>query len=136
MNEVANIREELNGEMSAYCSMTAETKEDKIKLYNAVNNTEDTVAKHINEVIEIKDIYCEMTEITDKETGEITLLPRTVLIDSEGKGYNAVAKGVFNSVKQILALFGDPKGWTEPLKVKVRQKATAKGNTNYLEIVK
>ncbi len=70
------------------------------------------------------------------ETGEIEDKPRTVLIDTNGESYIAgVSVGVFNSVREILRIFGEPSTWEEPLTVMPVTVRTPKGNMLALEIV-
>lgn len=124
MNELTTtnnfITEISNPEQCAYCSFIPETKKQKIELFNAVNNPTARLADKINHVIEIKDIYCEMVECQNKETGELTQAPRLILINDK-ESYVAVSLGIFSSIKKIFSLLGTPSEWTEPIKVRVKQ---------------
>lgn len=103
-----------------FCSFVAETPEDKKKLYNAMNSSENKIADHVGEVIAIKDIFCETVTIIKEDTGEKVVAPRIVLIDDKGATYNSTSFGIFNSLKKLMQVFGVPT-WNEPVKVKVKQ---------------
>ena len=128
---------------TTYISKKVETKVDKISIYNALNNPDENVADNINMKIELVDVLLEQIEMVNdeddgievvSETGEIveeepetTVAVRTVLIDKDGKSYQAVSKGVYNSIKQIINIFGEPSTWEDPLTVEVKQVKVKRG---------
>lgn len=114
-----NIFEQGN-QKPAYCSIVAETFEDKAKVFNAMSSPDERLRDHINEVIKIKDVYCEIVECENKETGETSEAPRVVLIDTEGKSYQCVSSGIFNSLKRLFTVFGMPT-WGQGVPCKVKQ---------------
>lgn len=105
----------------AYCSFVPQSQEEKIKFYNAINSTQQRIGDHVNEVIRAKEIYMEVVVCTNRETGEQTQCPRTVIIDDKGVGYCAVSLGVFGGIKKIFQVFGEPKAWEGVLPLKVKQ---------------
>lgn len=131
-----NFIVDLTSRTTSYCSMVAETTEEKALLYNAMNNTERRLKDCINEVIEVKDVFVEAVNCTNEETGEVTRCPRTVLIDVNGVGYQAVSLGIFSALKKLFAVYGEPQDWTAPLKLKVKQiSRSAKKNILTLDVV-
>ena len=73
----------------------------------------------------VKDVYCEIVDCAVKDekgelTGEVNKAPRVVLIDSDGKSYQCVSTGVFNSLKRLFGVFGYPT-WVRALPCKVKQ---------------
>lgn len=130
-----NFIADLTTRAMQYCSMVAETDSDKAKLYNAMNNPEKRVGDCINEQIAIKDVYVEIVNCTNRETGEVTTCPRVVLIDVNGVGYQAVSLGVFSALKKIFAVFGEPNEWYKPLTVKVKQLTKGERKMLTLDIV-
>lgn len=104
-----------------YCSMRVESVEDKKKLFNYVNNPSKRVGDCINEVIEIKDIYIAEIDIVNKDTGEVSVCPRTILISSDGQSYQAVSVGVFNAIRNLIFMLGDPMTWDAPVPIKIKQ---------------
>lgn len=113
----------------AYSSLKATTQEEKIKLYNAQNNPDESLADKINMSIEMKDIYVEQVKMISEDTGEEMDLPRIVLIDKEGKSYQCVSMGIFQCLAKLFNLFGTPDTWKKPLTVMVKQVKTRKGFT-------
>ena len=136
---------------TTYISKKVETKVDKISIYNALNNPDENVADNINMKIELVDVLLEQIEMVNdeddgievvSETGEIveeepetTVAVRTVLIDKDGKSYQAVSKGVYNSIKQIINIFGEPSTWDDPLTVEVKQVKVKRGSMLTLNIL-
>lgn len=120
-----NIRADLTERKTTYCSFTAEDNKSKAFLFNISNQTPESVADHIGEVIEVTDIYVEAIQLTrtDDMTGEVTTIsvPRTVLITKDGRGFGAVSAGIYGSIKRLISYFGEPSEWDAPLKLKLKQ---------------
>lgn len=111
---------ELSESKLSYCSLQAETAGEKMILFNAMNNPEERLADHINEVINVKDVFCEIVDCVNEETGEVKQAPRIVLIDEVGTGYACVSLGIFSAIKKLMQVFGNPT-WETPLPLKVVQ---------------
>lgn len=120
MNEIANISRSALELSGSYTSMKLETREDKVALFNAMTNPEHRLRDHINEVIRVRDVYAEVIELVDGQTGEARSAVRTVLIDVNGVSYTTSSSGVANSLNRIFAVFGEPT-WEGGLPVKVKQ---------------
>lgn len=125
----------------AYTSMDVTTPQGKKKLYHITNHPDYNISDFINKTISIVDIYVDVNPRLNKDTdsgnfGTYEDKPRTVLIDTDGKSYVAgVSIGIFNAVREILRIFGDPNTWPEPLDVMPVLVRTPKGNMLSLEIV-
>ena len=130
-----------NAVKPAYCTIDTTTAQGKKTLYNATNRPDHNISEFINKKIRIKDIYVDVNAKlnTDKESdnyGVMEIKPRTVIIDENGESYIAgVSVGIFNSIREIIRIFGDPETWVEPLEVEVKQVSTKRGNMLTLEIV-
>lgn len=113
---------ELTGEKKIqYCSMVPKNKQEKIALFNAMNNPDERLSDKINMVINLKNVFVESVQLVSEVTGEIQYCPRVVLIDDKGVGYQCVSQGVFSCLKKLFNVFGDPTTWEAPLKVEVKQ---------------
>lgn len=110
----------------SYCSMKANTPEEKITLFNAMNNAEYRIKEQVNMELKIKDVFVEVVQCVNEQTGEVKDCPRTVLIDDEDKGYTAVSVGVLSSLQKIFLIFGQPSAWETPLIIV--PKVISKGN--------
>ena len=124
-NYVAN----LTSEISAFCSLKADTIEEKAKLFEATNNPKNRLGDCINMTIEAKDLFCEVVDCVNEETGEVSKCPRIVIIDKDGESYQAVSLGVYGAVKKLIAIFGAPT-WETPLPLTIKQ--ITKGNKKML----
>lgn len=61
------------------------------------------------------------------EVGDVEQVMGVYLIDSAGTAYVSSSNGVIRSAMNIMSMFGDPEGWSEPLTVVCRETNTAKG---------
>lgn len=61
------------------------------------------------------------------EVGDVEQVMGVYLIDTEGTAYVSSSNGVIRSAMNIMSMFGDPQGWSEPLTVVCRETNTAKG---------
>ena len=126
--EIMNIAKELSAnQTSMFCSIQGGTHDAKVAVFNASNNPDHKVGDFINKVIMVKDVLAEQIEITDEETGEVESAVRVVLIDVDGKSYQAVSTGVFNALKKAIAIFGAPT-WDEGLPCLIKQISVGKGS--------
>ena len=132
--EKVNIAQELSeNATSVYCSIQGGDRKTKAMVYNAANNPEYRVGDFINKVINVKDVLVEMIIMENEETGEPQEVPRVVLIDSDGKAYQAVSAGMFNAIKNAIQIFGEPT-WDEPLPMLIKQVTVKNGSMLTVEI--
>lgn len=117
-----------------FCSIDPKTAEDKKRLFNAMNSSENPVGDHIGEVLDVVDIFCETVTIVKEDTGEKNIAPRIVLITKDGKSYNSTSFGIFNSLKKLIQVFGVPT-WADGVKVKVKQINRKENRVYTLEVV-
>ena len=126
--EIMNVAQELSAnQTSMFCSITGGTKESKVAVFNASNNPDHKVGDFINKVIVVRDVLAEQIEVTDEETGDVSIAIRTVLIDMDGKSYQAVSQGIFNALKKAIAIFGAPT-WEDGLPCLIKQVKVGKGS--------
>lgn len=110
-----------------FCSIDNGDIDNKITMYNAVNNPDYKISDFINKTISIKDLYVTTIETTDKNTGEIIKLPFIVIIDKDNKSYSCASFGILSALKKITDIFGYPT-YSPELYVKVEQHNTKNGN--------
>ena len=118
-----------------FSSVVATTDEEKAKLYNAMNNPEKRLADCINMTINAKDLYVEVVNCTNKETGEVNACPRIVIIDDKGVSYQCVSIGIFSAFKKLIQVYGAPT-WEKPLKLMVKQITKGQLKMLTLDVVK
>ena len=111
-----NLARDIQGGGKGYCTMVAEDKKAKARLYNACSSPKK-LSDCINIPIEMIHFFVEIIQCANKESGELVNVPRVVIIDKKGQGYQAVSVGIYNAVKRIVAMFGHPSTWSEPVTV-------------------
>lgn len=136
-NELINVKNYLDESKQGdilYRSFDVVSKEDKIKLFKVMNGEGKKIKECVNSVIEISDIYCDVAVLKRRQADGSEIeekAPRIVIIDKDGVTYTAISKGIFNSVRQIVGIFGDCCDWTEPVKAKVVLKSRTKDGQTY-----
>lgn len=126
--------------LPSYYSIKGETVEEKKAIYNALNNPENAISDQINGKIKIKDLLVEMVKLqkTDDKNnpieGEYDIVPRIVIIDDFGVSHHCVSMGVYNSIKKIIQLFGQPT-YDEPIEVEIKQVKVKNGSMLTLNLV-
>lgn len=126
-----------------FCTMNLEEKENTIKLYNSLQECDVKINDIKGSEIEIIDVFVEKKEVPEREekTGNIVTDSegnivtktkfRTILFGSDGKTYVSAAYGVYNSLRQILPIFGNPSK-KNPITVKVGTKKLRSGKESLI----
>lgn len=101
-----------------YSSFSPQNEAEKATLFNLMNGDCKRLGDMVNIPIAIKDVFVEVVDMLDKNTGEIVKAPRIILIDSDNQGYACVSKGVFSALKKMMlpTMFGQPT-WSPAIKV-------------------
>lgn len=132
-----------------FCTMNLEEKENMVTLYNSLQECDVKIADVKGQEIEVVDVFVEKKEVPqrdektdeiifDDETGEVKTKTRfrTILFGSDGKTYVSAAYGVYNSLRQILPIFGNPSK-DNPITVKVGTRKLRSGKESLvLTVVK
>lgn len=119
-DEGFNIVADMTTAKTQFTSVVAVTDEDKARLFNAMNNPDERISNMINMKIMAKDLYIEVVNCTNTETGVVTACPRIVIIDDKGKSYQAVSIGIYSALKKVIQVFGSPT-WEKPIPLEVKQ---------------
>lgn len=114
-----------------YCSFAPDTVEGKKALYKAMSEADCKLSDVLGQNIDLKDIYVEMVNMLDNNTGEYRAVPRVVLFDRTGKSYAAISWGLMRSVEQLLRAFGAPSDWGEPVTVQIAQQSLKEGKRTF-----
>ena len=123
-----DVKNELSTDSrSTFCSIQGGDRATLAKVYNAMNNPQHKVGDFINKVIKVKDVFVEVIDLPNEETGAIESAPRVVLIDDKGEAYQAVSQGIFNAVKNAMQVFGQPT-WDDPLPCLIKQVSVKNGS--------
>lgn len=132
--ERMNLQRDICGGGKGFCSMVAVDTKAKKTLFNATSNPAK-ISSMIGKTIDLLHFYVEVIQVVSEQTGEIVNVPRVVLIDVKGNGYQGVSIGLYNALKRIVSMFGMPETWDEPLTVEVQQIEVKNGRTFNLLMV-
>ncbi len=126
-----------------YCTMDLEDKANKAALYNSlqecdvkINDIKGTTIEVVNVFIEEKEVAVrdeKTDEVLRDEEGNVQTKTRfrTILFGKDGKTYVSAAYGVYNSLKQIIPIFGNPSE-ENPIKVKVGTRKLRSGKESLI----
>lgn len=128
-------------EKPVFCSLDVTSPEGKKKLYNITNRPDYNISEFINKEIRMTGVYVDVNPRFNNDAdspnyGTYEDKPRTIIIDENGKSYIAgVSIGIFQSIREIIRIFGNPAEWAEPITVVPVNVKTPRGNMMALEIV-
>lgn len=120
-----------NNDLKIYTSVKANNVEDKKSIYNALEKCDVLLNDIVGTEINIKDFYIEERHKNEAdENGEVKVITkyRTILFDTEGKTYATGSYGVYNALRRICMVYGEPT-WNEGVMVKVDKKPIGNGKT-------
>lgn len=118
----------------AFCSKVAKSQEEKVELFNALENADVLLNDVVGATFELKDVYVAPYEVVNEETGESATHYKTIIWDSVGKTYVSTAYGIYQSLGRIFGAFGTPDTWEKPLKVEVYKRPTKNGKGSLLAL--
>lgn len=121
-----------NSSSMMYCSFDPSTPEEKKLLFNAVSAQTEQLIDQNGKTIKIRDCVIVPTKVNG-DKGE-AVVPRTVIIDCEGKTYSACSWGVYHALSRLVAIMGTLHFY-DGLEVKIEKVKTAKGNTINIKLV-
>lgn len=107
-----------------YSSINNESFDDKLSVYEAVQNAEQ-LSDHVGEIVTIKDVILQSVTLTDDDGTEKPAV-RSIIIDADGKSFAATSSGVETALKVLFAVVGDPRTWEHPISVKICEKKSTK----------
>ena len=126
-----------------FCTMDLEEKENMVKLYNSLQECDVKINDLKGSEIEVVDLFVEKKEVAERdektdeiiydENGEVKTKTRfrTILFDKDGKTYVSAAYGVYNSLRQIIPIFGNPTK-ENPIVVKVGTRKLKSGKESLI----
>ena len=109
-----------------WCSFELKTRKEKVDLFNATNEPDETISDNVNKVIQVVNVFAEEIYFTDEFTGEITPCARMVFLDKDNKSYSCCSVGMYSSLQKAFATFGVPSTWLEPLPILIKNKTIGK----------
>lgn len=132
-NKLTIVNENSN---KIYFSGVAESDKEKKALFNALETCDVLLNDCVGQEIEIKDVYIEERNILNEETGVISPKYRTIIFAANGQSYATGSYGIYNILRKIFVIYGEPKTWENPLKVEVAKKPIGNGKSSLTLILK
>lgn len=121
-----------NNDLKIYSSVKATTVEERKTVYNALEKCDVLLNDIVGTEINVKDFYIEERQKTEEneETGEVKNVTkyRTILFDTEGKTYATGSYGVYNALRRICLVYGEPT-WDDGVLVRVEKKPIGNGKS-------
>ena len=121
-----------NNDLKFYSSVKATTVDERKNIYNALEKCDVLLNDIVGTEINVKDFYIEERhkEETDETTREVKQVVkyRTILFDTEGKTYATGSYGVYNALRRICLVYGEPT-WNEGVLVRVDKKPIGNGKS-------
>lgn len=143
-NEVVVSQEEatkiINGGDNAvsFCSMVADTRKERIDLFNAITKPSNKVQDCIGEVVKVIHVIQHGCMIKDKKTGAEEPKTRTIFIAENGESYATCSNGVASQLKMVFGAIGTPMNseWvSEPLDIVFTKKELQVGTLTSFDLV-
>lgn len=108
------------------------THEQRVHLFNAVNNAEG-LSDQVGKDLQLVDFIVQDVEKENVETGEIVYSKLITVIDKDGKAYATNSKPFLQSLKQLKQVFNYD--WNkEPITVTIIQKKSNSSTNKYLSL--
>lgn len=122
-----SIFEASNSNEVFFSSIKSDSRKSAVKVYNAINSSENPLADHRGEVLHITDMVAHAITLQDEVTGQDVEALRVVLVDKDGKAYHAISQGVVSSIQKIIGIVGSAPWTDEPLEIVPVEVKTRKG---------
>lgn len=121
-----------NNDLKIYSSVKATTVDERKAVYNALEKCDVLLNDIVGTEINVKDFYIEERQKNEEneETGEVKNITkyRTILFDTEGKTYATGSYGVYNALRRICLVYGEPT-WNDGVLVRVEKKPIGNGKS-------
>lgn len=115
-----------NTQTAMFSSITGTDRATTVKVYNAINSSDNPISDNLGSVLEITDMVAHAIELEDEITKEKVQAMRVVLLTADGTSYHSVSQGVVSSLQKIIGIVG-PAPWKPALKVVPVEVKTRKG---------
>jgi hypothetical protein len=122
--------------LDEWSSWPIQTREDSLAVYNARNSDCAKLADSLGKELAVKGVFAHVVNLPDDETGEFKECVRCVLFTFDGARLDCVSEGIWQSVRDLVARFGEGP-WLTPAIVKPVRLPTSdpKRHVHKLELV-
>lgn len=118
-------------------TIVAETREEKMWLFNLLEGAEDTgngLKEHVGKQIEVTDVITRPYDKVNEDTGVMEYGVLTYLITADRVAYVTSSKNVYFSIIRTLEVFGNPSK-EEPFVIKVLKEKGANGDMIKIKLI-
>lgn len=122
-----------HGDAAFYSSIKGDDMDARISVLEAMSNA-TPLADSLNKALSVANIIIQEVSLTDEVTGKTNTAPRITLIDADGTAYSATSIGIFSSVKQLLAVAGEPENWSKPVAMYAVEAKGSKPGHKYMTL--
>jgi hypothetical protein len=106
-----------------FSSITTDDFKSKVKVFEAMSNSE-SISGHLNKPLSVVDVIIQAVEMPNEQTGELSTVPRVILLTEDGKAYHAMSAPLYRDVTNLLGILGHPSTWPGAVKLSVSQEGT------------
>lgn len=110
-----------------YTTLPQETKEQRAWVLSIIECECRSGADMIGQELYLGDFVIHPVEKHDPETGEVTILRRSVFIQPDGPPISFASDGVLKSINRLVYVERSEPPWEPPIKVKLRQRNIGNG---------
>lgn len=124
--DLYDIIESLGGKAGILTTLPRGTQAERIAVASAVSNS-TPIAEELGKTINVVNVVVQATEmdveVNGQKTGEVTTVPRTVLVDDKGDSHHTMSASFFRDVRNMLGLVGIPDltAGDKPIAIKVME---------------
>lgn len=96
------VASDIHQRPAVYSTITPDTPERSLQLYDMMVSGGDNAALWVNRTFEVQDILVHPVVKTNRQTGEVTPLPRIVIWTTDGDVIQFASSGVWNSILMMM----------------------------------
>lgn len=111
--------------------------QEKVELARVITNFESiwpAVRDGDDLKLNVVNIICVPTDVTDRETGEVVGKNRTIFVTVDGEAWASTSDVVYSTVETIAGIFGAPSTWEEPLELTFRAQRS-NNNQQFVNVI-
>ena len=109
----------LNGDSpSIFSTIKGGDFDSRLRVAAAISDAEP-FESHLGETFDLANVIIQQVDMEDQSTGEITTVPRVILISSTGAAIVGTSIGLAMAVRNLFLAMGSPDSWDRPVSIKL-----------------
>ena len=114
-----NLEQVFSTQNALFSTFKGEGSEVKISIAKAME-TENKLSSMVGKTINWKDFIAYPVDMIDKDTGEVSVKIRSIIIDADGSAYASVSNIIAKDINRLFSIFGYCGTWDKPLAITVK----------------